>query len=318
MRDVSSTSSLLLVETPGTSANVDTYFDRMLSSLGDKKRILEHLPPVNKSSTKNSARGDDEKVLEQRRPLVVDVGCGDGALTAAISAHGYQAVGIDSSESSLRRCAENGVIAYPGRAHELGTVLTDAGIVAGTVDAFVCSAVIHEVFSYGREGRSSLGEVDQMFAAMYTMLAPGGVIIVRDGIDAGDDHCVIAVDDVSTVERFLDESPFSVRTGASEGKKRSIELTHLWGNLYEGTRSSCAEFAFTYTWGMTSWAREIHELYGVFSEAGMKTLAASHALSPVFFEEYVQPGYRAALAEKVQFVDSAFPSTNAVWTFEKV
>lgn len=295
-----------------SSANIDTYFARMLSSLGDKKRVFAHLP-------KPPPTGDDESTVSTASTagtgIIVDVGCGDGSLVKALSAAGYNAVGIDASDQALARCAENGVIAYQGAAHTLDTVLTSAGFAAGEVDAFICSAVLHEVFSYG-----SLAEVETLFAAMSTMLAPGGRIIVRDGINAGEQRCVIEVDDVMMVQRFMDESPFSVRNAdktASSGE-RTIDLEYLWGNRFEGSKSSCAEFAFTYTWGMASWAREVQELYGVFTRTQLEALAAQYSLDAVFFEEYVQQGYLDALRDKVEFIDTDFPSTNAVWVFSKV
>lgn len=193
-------------------------------------------------------------------------------------------------------------------------MLRGAGIAVGGVDAFICSAVLHEVFSYG-----SLGDVEALFATMSSMLAPGGRVIVRDGISAGDEPCVIEVDDVAIVQRFVEESPFSVRNAnrtASSGE-RTIDLEYLWGNRFEGTRSSCAELAFTYTWGMVSWAREVREFYGVFTRTQLEALAAQYSLDAVLFEEYVQEGYVDALRDKVEFIDTDFPSTNAVWVFEK-
>src|SRR5690606_14556864 len=99
------------------------YFERMAASLGDKARIL---PWVNGHR-------------------VLDVGAGGGELALAIAGLGAEVWALDPSPDSLARLRRTGRLhVLEGLADEVATLVRDIRF-----DVIVCSAVLHEVYSYG-------------------------------------------------------------------------------------------------------------------------------------------------------------------------
>lgn len=72
-------------------AGDNNYFQRMRSSLSDKFALIDELPDSG---------------------VVLDVGCGDGALMRRLSSSGFEVRGVDASPESVRRSGVGAVLGY--------------------------------------------------------------------------------------------------------------------------------------------------------------------------------------------------------------
>src|SRR5690606_14015918 len=76
--------------------NIDTYFERMRASLGDKRRMFEYLT------------GSE----------ILDIGCGSGELVGYLNSEGYSAHGVDPSAEAVAKSRNIGVDVLEGFADE--------------------------------------------------------------------------------------------------------------------------------------------------------------------------------------------------------
>ncbi len=135
----------------------------------------QHLPNVNPSSCWEPARyataGAFVPALAdaivtsldpQSGERILDVGCGDGTLTARLAATGADVVGIDASP----------VLVEVARARGLDVLLGDAAAMTfdGEFDAVFSNAALHWILDY-----------DAVASAMFRALRPGGRLAVEFG-----------------------------------------------------------------------------------------------------------------------------------------
>lgn len=278
------------------------YFERMASSLGDKETILPH-------------------VIGNR---VLDVGAGGGELAEAIRLTGREVWALDGSHAAAKRMAE----AYPdlhlltGLANEVGYLAPQAHF-----STIVCSSIFHEVYSYGipETGPYSIEAMKITYRALFDVLAPGGRLILRDGIMPSDWDKPVQI-------RFPDEdgprfwgsyvrnAPFA--SWAGDGQ-RCVHLSESdEQNSYTANLESAMEFLYTYTWGWQSSAREMKELYGVFTEATYREFLTELGFTVLASGQYLQPGYYEHLKDKVQLLDAEgnpqdYPASNFILVAEK-
>lgn len=273
-----------------TSPTLDTYYNRMTSSLGDKKRVLDYVKGNN----------------------ILDVGCGSGdLLNVLLDDMDKNAYGLDPAEESVERnkYSKRVLTAYADEADALHNEF---------YDTIICSSVLHEVFSYGNR-TGERGRTHSLVSALrsfHKALRPGGRLIVRDGVSPGfvGSAGMFFLDSPERVEEFLAASPFA---NPSKPLDRAIALHRHSGNIFLGTPSSLMEFVFTYTWGPESFEREVQEFYGVFTLEDYKNFAQEQGFKPIEFYAYKQGGYEKHLNNKVKFFDMEFPNTNAIWVYEK-
>lgn len=106
-------------------------------------------------------------VLEWLAPLpgeqVLDLGCGDGQLTARIAASGVEVRGVDASAEMVDAARARGVAAENAEAERLP-------FADGLFDAVFSNAVLHWV-----RGQ------DEMMAEVYRVLKPGGRFVAEMG-----------------------------------------------------------------------------------------------------------------------------------------
>lgn len=275
---------------PTARDGLDLYYERMATSLGDKERLLEHIAGKR----------------------VLDVGCGGGELSAVLNAAGYEAYGLDMAPESVSRARELGVDARLGFADEIHERFGE-----GFFDTIICSSVFHEVFSYGNrdQGKGRIKSLENALSSIHKALVPGGRLLVRDGVSPGNSFAKMVVDDPEEVEKFMWDSPFA---GVRFDRRINIfRALYCGDSTFTGPASSLMEFAFTYTWGPQSRAREIQEFYGVFTLSEYTEFFNSSGFNVYDAYSYIQPGYQEHLEGKVRFLDMDFPHTNAIWMMTK-
>lgn len=110
----------------------------------------------------------DEAVLSAvagRSPrTVIDVGCGEGWLARALAARNIRVLGLDVSPLLIEQARSAGGGEF--RVMDYGEIA--GGKLAGSADVLVCN--------FSLFGRAS---VEQLFAAIPSLLNPGGVFIVQ-------------------------------------------------------------------------------------------------------------------------------------------
>jgi SAM-dependent methyltransferase len=97
------------------------------------------------------------------RPRVLDVGCGNGALTFPVAALGCEVVGVDVDGDSIERCRERNRFPNARFVHTDGSLAT----VDGVFDLIVCSEVLEH-----------LVEPRPLVAAMRGKLASAGLVFI--------------------------------------------------------------------------------------------------------------------------------------------
>lgn len=270
-----------------------TYYDRMLASLGDKRAMLSYL------------------IKDIPHPTVLDVGGGDGSLLKKIQeAHPHMDVfNLDAAEASVSRSVANGIPTRLGYSDEIHKHFSG-------LDNILASSVVHEIFSYGNDNGSpgKISSVESFLDSAFTALAPGGRLIIRDGVHPEPELTQNAqmrmTKNQGHVQKFLEASPFT-----QEELDRKIQIEDKGNGVFTGSLSSLMEFAFTYTWGEESFEREVEEFYGVFTLSELSETAQQRGFTLIHAEKYLQPGYVENLPEIGFF--PFFPDSNALWVFEK-
>ena len=286
-------------------------------------------------ATMNAARSDKARMLDFAVPgTIVEVGPGGGVVLelCAERFRGTRVVGLDVSRAvveALQQKTAGGDAGYEvleGDAFELPRIF---GV--GEVTTVIFCSVLHEIFSYVPWGdppaRFRLEAVDAIVAAAYRALAPGGRIVVRDGVAPPDEPRVVEFLDPAWREgldlfqkcyeprriSFVELSPRRVRLGARD--------------LYE--------FLTTFTWGPDSFPYEVREQRAVLprDEYEARLVAACSAAEPerparalvvpADLASYLQPGYPANILPHLRILDARaevevpMPDVNGVIVLEK-
>ena len=101
--------------------------------------------------------------LRPTKRRLLDIGCGNGALSAVIAAHGWEVVGVDPSQEGIAVASE----AYPTVHFHKGSACDDLRSKLGTFPVVVSLEVVEHVYS------------PRDFAAgVLDLLDPGGIAII--------------------------------------------------------------------------------------------------------------------------------------------
>src|SRR5258705_4093380 len=111
-----------------------------------------------------------ELLAPQPRERILDLGCGDGALTAKLAALGCVVVGIDSSAEQIEAAKALGIDARVGDGEHLGF--------EGEFDAVFSNAALHW-----------MKRPDVVIAGVWRALRPGGRFVA----ECGGDGCVAQI-----------------------------------------------------------------------------------------------------------------------------
>jgi SAM-dependent methyltransferase len=275
---------------------------------------------ANYLATMNAARSDKERMLDFVQPgRIVEIGPGGGVVLDLLEGRfaDSEIIGLDLSrevvtalEHRAKATGKHWKIVH-GAAEDIAKHVT-------AVDSVVFCSILHEVYSY-TEPKFSLDSVRVVVQAAFAALRPGGRIVVRDGVmpPPGTRRVrMLAADVKSTLDLYV-----------AQFEGRPIRYTELAPDRVEMTSADAMEFLYTYTWGPASFPYEVRELYGILTyDAYVEHLLAWCGPEARVVENplrsYLQPGYRDALANKIELTDEhdqpvALPDSNCLIVIER-
>lgn len=245
-------------------------------------------------------------------PCIVDKGCGTGKLLVELSRRfpGARLVGVDLSREFLRRSDEN---TYAGG--DLQLIPGDAAeqlLPDGCADTIVFSSIVHEIYSYSGYDHD---RVRHALAAAARELAPGGRILVRDGVSPGPAPVELTLLDeptAATFARFARE--FKHGRGAAHEwleKGRRVRISAHLANEFLCKKDYAA-----------NWAIEVHEEYGAFTVDEWRTAMGEAGLRVLELRAYVNEWIRLNRYQDHVLVTEPqgsawWPATNVVVVAEK-
>jgi SAM-dependent methyltransferase len=109
-----------------------------------------------------------EMLAPQAGEMIVDLGCGDGVLTAKIVESGARVIGLDASEAMVEAARSRGVDAFVADAQALG--LDGQAARFGQFDAAFSNAALHWML-----------DPDAVASGVFTILKPGGRFVGEMG-----------------------------------------------------------------------------------------------------------------------------------------
>lgn len=243
---------------------------------------------------------------------IIDKGCGTGKLLVELSRRFPKSgfVGVDLSQEFLRRCDENTYFA-----DDVAFVhkdARDAVVAEGTATTIVLSSIVHEIWTYTGYSQAA---VDKALASAFRELAPGGRLIVRDGVSPGRQAWrmrFLRPDVRACFERFARE--FKHGEGAA----------HTWeGEDVVLSAHLANEFLCKKDY-QKNWHIEVHEEFGTFSLEEWKVMVERHGFLLRELHGYVNGWIAANRYEgAVALFDAAggplpWPATNVVVVAERV
>ncbi|WP_018883634.1 class I SAM-dependent methyltransferase [Paenibacillus massiliensis] len=255
---------------------------------------------------------------------VLDIGPGGGVLLDLIEQElpDVQAVGIDISTNVIEALERKKQLeGHQWQVMKGDALQLESSIEPGSVDTIIFSSILHELYSYiERDGHKfNLLTVADALRSAYRVLAPGGRIIIRDGImteplEQRRRIRFLEADGVRWLERY-----------AKDFAGRKIEYTVLGDDEVELPVNDAMEFLYTYTWGAEAYVHEVQEQFGYLTPSGYRkfiheTLGEEAGI--LVAEHYLQAGYTEALQERIDLRDEKanpvpLPDSTCLWVIEK-
>ncbi len=220
-------------------------------------RYLKRMTDNLNTSTKGLIPG---MVTESKS--VLDVGCGSGVLMEAIEKTNpkIRITGIDINQESidkLKALGKNWEL-YHLDLHDFSRQ---------KFDTIIFSSVLHEISSYyeNEEKRFTGIPIKEAFDKTNELLENNGSIIVRDGL-------LVAKEELNkrVLITFKDPSDiiwlYKFRNdfrGFDKHPEISKEIIKKGDNTFEVGLAFLKEFLCTFTWGKSSFPREVQEIFGI-------------------------------------------------------
>lgn len=220
----------------------------------------------------------DELARWVRPGNVVDKGCGTGKLLVALS-HAFRDsrfVGVDLSREFLRLCDEN-TYGTDEVSLVFGNVV-DVCVPAGSATTVIFSSVMHEVHSYNG--------YDQAFIARaldnaFTELAPGGRVVIRDGVSPPPATWRLELLTDATRQTFA-------RFAREFRQGRGVAFRQVSEAVVELSSHDANEFICKKDY-LTNWHLEVNEEFGPLTLGQWGEALARAGFEPVHLEETRNP-----------------------------
>ncbi|AET60207.1 class I SAM-dependent methyltransferase [Paenibacillus terrae] len=263
--------------------NEETYLTEMNQTVDYKKIILDYVTGTR----------------------VLDIGPGGGVLLDLIEQEIPDAkpLGLDISVNVIEALKRKKQL----EGHRWDVIKGDAlqleeFIEPGSMDTIIFSSILHELYSYiERDGaRFNLHTVEAALQSAYHVLAPGGRIIIRDGImtEPAEQRRRI---------RFLEPDGLEwLLRYAEDFAGRHIEVERVSEHEAILPVNDAMEFLYTYTWGTEAYVHEVQEQFGYFTPSQYEECIRRTLGSQAIIREsrhYLQEGYAEALAGRIEFTD---------------
>jgi SAM-dependent methyltransferase/nicotinamide mononucleotide adenylyltransferase len=254
-----------------------------------------------------------EDLLPWVKPgCIVDKGCGTGKLLVELSRlfPASQLVGVDLSREFLRVCDEN-TYATEDVALVFGNII-ERNVAPGSATSVVYSSVMHEVHSYnGYDVR----QIDRALGNAFQELAPGGRVLVRDGISPPPATWrlrLLTPHVRETFERFAREFCHG----------RGAKFERLTEDTVRLSSHDANEFLCKKDY-LKNWHIEVHEEFGPLTLEGWRGALVNAGFTPLHLHAYANPWIVQHRYEGlVEVLDDAgarlpWPPTNMVVVGEK-
>ncbi len=249
----------------------------------------------------------DELVRWVKPGNIVDKGCGTGKLMVELSRlfPDSRIAGVDLSREFLRVCDEN-TYATDEVTLVFGNVI-DVCVPPGTASTVIFSSVMHEVHSYSGYKTS---EIDRALVNAFTELAPGGHLLMRDGVSPEPATWRLELVDQQTRETF---ERFAKEFRQGQG----VRFTRISESVVELSSHDANEFICKKDY-LKNWHIEVHEEFGPWTLAEWKAGLERAGFEPMHLEETRNAWILKNRYEgKVKVTDTAgvvvpWPATNCV------
>lgn len=94
---------------------------------------------------------------------LIDIGCGNGSVTALLGSVGFDALGVDPAQDGVRQSKK----AHPELQFHIGSVYDDLAVRFGTFDVIVCLEVVEHLYS-----------PHLLPVTMRRLLQPNGIVVL--------------------------------------------------------------------------------------------------------------------------------------------
>lgn len=267
------------------------------------------------------SKGDKARMLEYVRPgAILELGCGSGAVLELLRdfTPDSKLVGADLSAKLLgvaARSLGDGATLY--RRDIFEHLYPDpASLGEGAFDTLILCSTLHELATFALEHPESFAEpglspmtvaARRVFALSRAILKPGGVLIVRDGVQPKPREVRLRFRLPELEERFWrfcdDFRPFK------------LEFS-VMGGVYTLSSAHLYEFATKYFYE-TNWDIEVGEYFGWASTNHLRELMHSTGFEPTDTQVYTIPFLAEKWSQELELTDAIgqpylLPSTQIV------
>ncbi len=238
---------------------------------------------------------------------IVDKGCGTGKLLVELSKlyPDSRLVGVDLSREFLRVCDEN-TYATDDVTLVFGNII-ERNVPPGSATTVVFSSVMHEVHSYNGY---DVTQIDRALASAVEELAPGGHVVIRDGVSPEPATWRLRLLTPQVRETFA-------RFAREFCQGRGAKFEQLAQDTVRLASHDANEFLCKKDY-LKNWHIEVHEEFGPLTLAGWKDALLRAGLAPLELHAYANPWIVKHRYEgTVEVLDDAggrlpWPATNLV------
>lgn len=236
---------------------------------------------------------------------ILDVGCGSGVLLKAIEDVNPTArlTGIDLNIDAIKELELNS---------DYNVYHMNFFDVCDTFDTVVFSSILHEISSYDENDDKRFTEIPikEAFEKTRDILTDSGVIVLRDGLLSDKKHKDNKV--IVSFKKPQDEYwLYRFKEDFRGFDKLDIDtsITEIDANRNIVSEGFLKEFLCTYTWGESSFPREVQERFGILTEEDWIRLLIETGFeieqiikSKEEYEKYLSPKVNLTYTDMKKFV----------------